>query len=48
MPNVDNLLTSFYQLDDKAGKEVAETIHFKLQYQKDQEWAAQVTQIKGG
>ena len=30
--DVDNLLTSFYQLDDEARKEVVETIQFKLQY----------------
>lgn len=35
MPDVDNLLTSFYQLDDEARKEVVETIPFKLQYHKD-------------
>ena len=47
MPDVDNLLTSFYQLDDEARKEVVETIQFKLQYHKDQERAEQVKQIKG-
>ena len=26
MPDVDNLLTSFYQLDDEARQEVVETI----------------------
>jgi hypothetical protein len=31
MPDVDNLLTSFYQLDDEARKEVVEMIQFKLQ-----------------
>ena len=45
--NVDNLLTSFYQLDDEARKKVVETIQFKLQYHKDQERAEQVKQIKG-
>ena len=39
MPDVDNLLTSFYQLDDEARKEVVETIQFKLQYHRDPEWA---------
>ena len=39
MPDVDNLLTSFYQLDDEARKEVVETIQFKLQYHKDAERA---------
>jgi len=47
MPDVDNLLTSFYQLDDEARKEVVETIQFKLQYHKDKERAEQVKQIKG-
>ena len=47
MPDVDNLLTSFYQLDDEARKEVVETIQFKLQYHKDKERAEQIKQIKG-
>ena len=42
MPDVDNLLTSFYQLDDEARKEVVETIQFKLQYHKDSERAEQI------
>ena len=46
MPDVDNLLTSFYQLDDEARKEVIETIRLKLQYHKDQERAKEVKQIK--
>ena len=47
MPDVDNLLTSFYQLDDEARKEVVETIQFKLQYHRDPEQAEQIKQIKG-
>ena len=47
MPDVDNLLTSFYQLDDEARKEVVETIQFKLQYHKDPERAEQIKEIKG-
>ena len=47
MPDVDRLLTLFYQLDDEARKEVVETIQFKLQYHKDEERAEQVKQIKG-
>lgn len=47
MSDVDNLLTSFYQLDDEARKEVVETIQFKLQYHKDAKRAEQVKQIKG-
>ena len=46
MPDVDNLLTSFYQLDDEARKEVVETTPFKLQYHKDAERTKQVKQIK--
>lgn len=41
------LLTSFYQLDDEARKEVVETIQFKLQYHRDPERAEQIKQIKG-
>ena len=47
MPDVDNLLTSFYQLDDEARKKVVETIQFKLQYHRDAERTEQVKQIKG-
>ncbi len=45
MPDVDNLFTSFYQLDDESRKEVVETTQFKLQYHKDKERAEQVKQI---
>ena len=47
MPDVDNLLTSFYQLDDEARQEIVETIQFKLKYHKDPERAEQVKEIKG-
>mgnify|MGYP002073350211 CR=1 FL=1 len=47
MPDVDNLLTSFYQLDDEARQEIVHTIQFKLQYHKDPQRAEQVKQIKG-
>lgn len=47
MPDVDNLLTSFYQLDDEARKEVVESIRFKLQYHKDPKRAEDIKQIKG-
>lgn len=47
MPDVDNLLTSFYQLDDEAREEVIETIQFKLQYHRDPERTEQIKQIKG-
>lgn len=46
MPDVDRLLTYFYQLDDEARKEIVETIQFKLQYHKDDDRAEQVKQIK--
>ena len=48
MPDVDNLLTSFYQLDDEARQEVVETIRLKLQYHRDPERAEQIKQIKVG
>ena len=41
MPDVDNLLTSFYQLDDESRQEVVETIRLKLQYHRDPERAEQ-------
>ncbi len=47
MPDVDNLLTSFYQLDNEARQEVVETIRLKLQYHRDPERAEQIKQIKG-
>ena len=47
MPDVDNLLTSFYQLDDEARKEVVDSIRFKLQYHKDPKRAEDIKQIKG-
>ena len=47
MPDVDNLLTSFYQLDDESRQEVVETIRLKLQYHRDPERAEQIKQIKG-
>lgn len=47
MPDVDNLLTSFYQLDDEARQKVVETIRLKLQYHRDPKRAEQIKQIKG-
>lgn len=47
MPDVDNLLTSFYQLDDEVRQEVVETIRLKLQYHRDPKRAEQIKQIKG-
>ena len=46
MPDVDNLLTSFYKLDDEARHEVIETIKLKLQFHEDQERAKQIKGIK--
>ena len=46
MPDVDNLLTSFYQLDDESRKEIVEMIRFKLQYHRDPKRAEEVKQIK--
>ena len=47
MPDVDNLLTSFYQLDDNSRQEIIEMIKIKLKYNKDPERAEQVKQING-
>ena len=47
MPDVDNLLTSFYQLDDEARNEIIETIKLKLQYHRDSKRAEDVKNIKG-
>lgn len=47
MSDVDNSLTSFYQLNDKSRKEVVETIQFKLQYHREHKRAEQIKQIKG-
>lgn len=46
MSDVDNLLTSFYQLDDEARAEIVETIKLKLQYHRDSERAEQIKKIK--
>lgn len=47
MPDVDNLLTSFYQLDDEARREVIDTIKVKLQYHKNTKRAEEIKNIKG-
>ena len=47
LPDVDNLLTSFYQLDDEARAEVIESIKFKLKYHKDPQRAEEIKGIKG-
>ena len=46
MPDVDNLLTSFYQLDDEARNEIVDTIKVKLQYHRDQKRAEEIKNIK--
>ncbi|MBR5648847.1 helix-turn-helix domain-containing protein [Pseudobutyrivibrio sp.] len=46
MPDVDNLLTSFYQLDDEARNEIVDTIKVKLQYHRDQNRAEEIKNIK--
>lgn len=46
MPDVDNVLASFYQLDNEARKEVVEKIRFKLQYHTNPEKVEHVKQIK--
>ncbi|MCR4930527.1 MAG: helix-turn-helix domain-containing protein [Lachnospiraceae bacterium] len=47
MPDVDKLLTSFYQLDDEARQEIVESIQLKLKFHKDPERSEQVKNIKG-
>lgn len=46
MPDVDNLLTSFYQLDDEARNEIVDTIKLKLQYHRDPKRAEDIKNIK--
>ena len=46
MPDVDNLLTSFYQLDDEARNEIVDTIKVKLQYHRDPKRAEEIKNIK--
>lgn len=46
MPDVDNLLTSFYQLDDEARNEIVDTIKVKLQYHRDLKRAEDIKNIK--
>jgi len=47
MPDVDNLLTSFYQLNDEARNEIVEMIKVKLKYQRDPQRAENIKSIKG-
>ena len=46
MPDVDNLLTSFYQRDDEARNEIVDTIKVKLQYHRDPKRAEEIKNIK--
>ena len=46
MSDVDNLLISFYQLDNETRKEIIETIQFKLQYHRDEERTENLKQLK--
>ena len=46
MPDVDNMLTSFYQLDDQSRQDIIEHIQFKLQKHRDPKRAEQVKNIK--
>jgi len=47
MPDVDNLLTSFYQLDDEARSEIVDMIKVKLKYHRDPERTENIKNIKG-
>ena len=47
MPDVDNLLTSFYQLNDEARNEIVEMIKVKLKHQRDPQRAEDIKSIKG-
>ncbi|SNU05010.1 DNA-binding transcriptional regulator, XRE family [Lachnospiraceae bacterium] len=47
MPDVDNLLTSFYKLDDEARQEIIEMIKIKLKTHTDKEREKEIKQIKG-
>lgn len=46
MADVDNLLTSFYQLDDEARHEILETIQLKMKYHKNPERTDNIKKIK--
>lgn len=47
MPDVDNLLTSFYKLDDTARQEIIGIIRVLEKHNSDPERVEQVKQIKG-
>lgn len=46
MPDVDYLLTSFYQLDDETRKEIIQTIQLRLQNHKVPERSEKIRNIK--
>lgn len=46
MPDVDNMLTSFYQLNDVARQEIVEMIQIKLKHNRDVERTEQIKNIK--
>lgn len=46
IPDVTNLLISFYQLDDEARREVLEMMRIKLEYHKEKEREEKVTDVK--
>ena len=47
MPDVDNLLTSFYRLNDAGRSEIIEQIRIKLQHNEDPKRSEDVKNIKG-
>ena len=47
MPDVDNLLTSFYRLNDAGRSEIIDQIKIKLQYNEDPKRAEEIKNIKG-
>lgn len=46
MPDVDNILTSFYQLDDAARQEVVEMIQIKLKHSRDPQRTEDIKNLK--
>ena len=46
MPDVDNILTSFYQLNDASRQEIVEMIQIKLKHGKDPQRAEDIKNIK--
>ena len=46
MPDVDNILTSFYQLNDTSRQEIVEMIQIKLKHGRDPQRAEDIKNIK--